>query len=89
MFAEWTGLDVDFCKAVSAAIFNGVTSTIVYTDLPATERFVALQNGNVDVLARITTLTLERDVFEPNAGAGLTFSQPNFYDGLSFGGIPP
>lgn len=80
----WRGLDVDFCKAVSAAIFNGVTNTIVYTVLPATERFVALQEGSVDLLARITTITLERDVLETNAGAGFSFSQPNFYDGLRY-----
>lgn len=86
---EWQGLDVDFCKAVSAAIFNGVTNTIVYQVLPATERFRTLQQGGVDLLARITTVTMERDVFEPNAEAGFSFSQPNFYDGLSFGGIPP
>jgi len=81
---EWRGLDVDFCKAVSAAIFSGVTSTIVYTVLPATERFVALEEGSVDLLARITTATMERDVLEPNAAAGFTFSQPNFYDGLRY-----
>lgn len=86
---EWRGLDVDFCKAVSAAIFNGVTNTIVYQVLPATERFKTLQEGGVDLLARITTVTMERDVYEPNAEAGFSFSQPNFYDGLSFGGIPP
>lgn len=81
---EWRGLDVDFCKAVSAAIFNGVTNTIVYTVLPATERFLALQEGSVDLLARITTVNIERDVFEANANAGFTFSQPNFYDGLRY-----
>lgn len=84
---EWRGLDVDFCKAVSAAIFNGVTSTIVYTVLPATERFLALQEGSVDLLARITTVNIERDVFEADASAGFTFSQPNFYDGLRYSPI--
>jgi len=81
---EWRGLDVDFCKAVSAAIFDGVTNTVVYTSLPATERFKALQGGSVDLLARITTVTMERDVLEPNAAAGFSFSQPNFYDGLRY-----
>jgi ABC-type amino acid transport substrate-binding protein len=82
----WDGFDVDFCKAISAAIFNGTTSTIVYTDLPASERFVALQNGDVDLLSRLTTVTLSRDIREPATQAGFSFSQPNFYDGLTFGG---
>ncbi|KAG7340723.1 glutamine synthetase II [Nitzschia inconspicua] len=86
---EWTGFDVDFCKALSAAIFNGVTDTIEYTDLSASERFVALAAGDVDVLSRLTTLTLERDVNEPGTGQGFHFAMPNFYDGMTFGGIPP
>jgi len=85
----WSGLDVDFCKALSAAIFDGVTSSVVYSVLPATDRFVALATGQVDVLSRITTVTLSRDVNEPSSGVGFSFSQPDFYDGLSFGGIPP
>lgn len=84
-----TGFDVDFCKALSAAIFDGVSDTVEYTDLAASERFQALQDGTVDVLSRLTTVTLQRDVMEPNANAGFSFSQPNFYDGLIFGGIPP
>lgn len=85
----YVGFDVDFCKAVSAAIFDGVTSSVLYIDLPATTRFQALQNGDVDVLSRLTTVTLARDVLEPNTAVGFSFSQPNFYDGLTFGGIPP
>lgn len=83
------GFDVDFCKALSAAIFNGETDTVVYSDLPAADRFVALENGDVDVLSRLTTVTLSRDINEPSAGVGFSFSQPNFYDGLTFGGVPP
>jgi hypothetical protein len=89
LVAVTVGFDVDFCRALSAAIFDGVTDTVVYTDLPASERFQALQNGDVEVLSRLTTLTLSRDVLEPNTGVGFSFSQPNFYDGLTFGGIPP
>lgn len=62
---------------------------MVYTDLPASARFQALQDGDVDVLSRLTTVTLSRDALEPNTGVGFAFSQPNFYDGLTFGGIPP
>mmetsp|Transcript_27691 Transcript_27691/g.45790 ORF Transcript_27691/g.45790 Transcript_27691/m.45790 type:complete len:526 (+) Transcript_27691:94-1671(+) len=86
---EWSGQDVDFCRALSAAIFDGVTNTVRFTSLSATDRFGALQQGDVDVLSRITTVTLARDVLEPSTGQGFSFAQPNFYDGLSFGGIPP
>jgi ABC-type amino acid transport substrate-binding protein len=85
----YSGFDVDFCRALSAAIFGGVTNTIEFRDLVATERFVALQRGDVDVLSRITTHNFERDVYEPTAKVGFTFSQPDFYDGIGFGGIPP
>lgn len=80
---------MDFCRALSSALFNGVTDTVVYTDLPASERFQALQDGTVDVLSRLTTVTLSRDVKETATNVGFQFSQPNFYDGLTFGGIPP
>ena len=86
---EWSGFDVDFCRALSAAIFQGDGYKVQFTDLSAQERFVALHNGDVDVLSRITTVTFARDVLEPKTMAGFSFARPNFYDGLSFGGIPP
>jgi ABC-type amino acid transport substrate-binding protein len=85
----WSGFDVDFCRALSAAIFEGSANMVKFTDLSASERFRALNEGTVDVLSRITTITMPRDVFEQSAGSGFTFSQPNFYDGVRFGGIPP
>jgi general L-amino acid transport system substrate-binding protein len=86
---EWSGFDVDFCRALSAAIFGGVRTKVEFTDLSATERFEALHNGDVDVLSRITTVTFARDVLEPKTFTGFSFTRPNFYDGLGFGGIPP
>lgn len=86
---KWQGLDVDFCKAVSAAIFNGVSDDIDYRVLPAVDRFTALANGNVDILSRTTTWNIERDVEEATTGIGFSFSQPNFYDGVAVGGVPP
>jgi len=86
---SWYGLDVDYCRALSAAVFNGSIDNIVFHVLPATDRFEALASGLVDVLSRITTHTFERDVLETTSQTGFTFTQPNFYDGLSFGGIPP
>ena len=86
---EFEGYDVDFCKAISAAIFDGPVDNIVFVDLLASNRFEYLARGTVDVLSRFTTHTLERDVDEPTTGMGFSFTVPNYYDGLRFGGIPP
>lgn len=82
----WTGFDIDFCKAVSAALLYGRTDNVVYVDLPATERFKRLHAGEVDMLSRITTVNFLRDVNETDTGVGFSFARPNFYDGMSFGG---
>lgn len=85
---EWYGFDVDYCRALAAAIFGDPTK-VTFTDLPASIRFIALNDGEVDVLSRLTTVTFARDVREPITGVGYSFARPNFYDGLSFGGVPP
>jgi ABC-type amino acid transport substrate-binding protein len=86
---ESSGFDVDMCRAVSAALFDGVIDTIAYVELSPPERFLALHNGQVDMLARTTTHNLVRDVLEATSKAGFSFSRPYFYDGVFFGGIPP
>ncbi|HUJ38439.1 MAG TPA: transporter substrate-binding domain-containing protein, partial [Hyphomicrobium sp.] len=53
---NWTGLDVDFCRALAAAIFND-PNKVKFVALTAKDRFTALQSGDVDVLARNTTWT--------------------------------
>ncbi len=75
---NWTGLDVDFCKAVAAAIFNDV-SKVKYVPLSAKERFTALQSGEIDVLSRNSTWTMSRDT-----GMGLKFAGVTYYDGQGF-----
>jgi general L-amino acid transport system substrate-binding protein len=75
---RWTGLDVDFCKALAAAIFNDV-SKVKFVPLNAKDRFTALQSGEVDVLARNTTWTSSRDT-----ALGLNFTGVNYYDGQGF-----
>ena len=85
----WSGFDVDYCRAIAAALFGGATTGVVIVELSSVERFAALQNGDVDVLARVTTATAQRDVFVPSVGVGFAFTQTTFYDGLAFGGIPP
>jgi general L-amino acid transport system substrate-binding protein len=74
----WTGIDVDMCRAVAAAVF-GDSSKIKYTALTAQQRFVALQSGEIDVLTRNVTQTLLRD-----ASLGLRETGVNFYDGQGF-----
>src|SRR5262249_53102384 len=57
---NWTGIDVDFCRALAAAILNDPTK-IKFTPLSTKDRFTALQSGEIDVLSRNSTWTLARD----------------------------
>ncbi len=75
---KWTGLDVDVCRAIAAAVF-GDASKVHYTPLTAKERFTALQSGEIDVLSRNTTWTMTRDT-----SLGLSFTGVNYYDGQGF-----
>lgn len=75
---NWSGLDVDLCKGIAAAIFND-PSKVQFVPLSAKERFTALQSGEVDVLSRNTTWTMSRDT-----QLGLSFSVANYYDGQGF-----
>ncbi len=72
---EYEGFDVDFCKALAAAIFGDPTK-VEYRPLTAKERFTALQTGEIDVLIRNTTWTLTRDT-----ELGANFAPTTFYDG--------
>src|SRR3954462_11211423 len=75
---RWAGLDVDFCKALAAAIFNDA-SKVKFVPLTSKDRFTALQSGEVDVLARNTTWTSSRDT-----QLGLNFAAINYFDGQGF-----
>ena len=75
---NWTGLDVDYCKALAAAVF-GDAKKVKYTPTNAQQRFTALQSGEVDVLSRNTTWTLVRD-----ASLGMSFVGVMYYDGQGF-----
>src|ERR671931_210262 len=72
----WTGLDVDFCRAIAAAVFND-PNKVKFTPLSSRERFEPLKNGEVDVLSRNTTWTLSRDAL-------FNFAAVNYYDGQGF-----
>jgi general L-amino acid transport system substrate-binding protein len=75
---NWTGFDVDICKAVSATVLSDATK-VKWTPLNASQRFAALQAGEIDVLSRNTTWTLTRD-----ASLGLNFTGVTYYDGQGF-----
>jgi general L-amino acid transport system substrate-binding protein len=73
---NWTGFDVDFCRAIAAVIFNNPTK-VKFTPLSAKDRFEPLKSGDIDVLSRNTTWTLSRDVL-------FNFGAVTYYDGQGF-----
>ena len=75
---QFTGIDVDMCRAVAAAVF-GDAGKVKYSPLTAKERFTALQSGEIDMLPRNTTWTFTRDT-----SLGLNFTGVNYYDGQGF-----
>ena len=75
---NWTGLDVDICRALAAEIFDDPTK-IKFVPLSAKDRFTALQSGEIDVLSRNTTWTLSRDT-----ALGANFTGVTYYDGQGF-----
>jgi len=75
---KYTGLDVDYCRQLAAAVL-GDANKVKFVPLSAQQRFTALQSGEVDILARNTTWTLQRDT-----QLGLNFAPVNFYDGQGF-----
>ncbi len=74
----WRGFDIDYCRAVAAAIF-GDPEKIKFTPLSGKDRFTALQSGEIDLLSRNTTWTQSRE-----AGQGLLFVGINYFDGQAF-----
>ena len=72
---NWTGIDVDLCRAVAAAVFND-SDAVKFTPLSSKQRFTALASGEIDILSRNTTWTMTRDT-----QLGLNFAGVNYYDG--------
>lgn len=72
---NFSGFDIDFCRAIAAAVFGDATA-VEYSPQTAETRLTAVQTGQVDVLVRNTTWTLSRDV-----ATGLTFATTTYYDG--------
>ncbi|BBU62520.1 amino acid ABC transporter substrate-binding protein [Methylosinus sp. C49] len=75
---RWSGFDVDFCRALAAAIFDD-PEKMRFVTLSAKDRVKALQSGVVDLLARGAAFTLSRD-----AGQGLSYTAISFFDGQGF-----
>src|ERR1700710_992420 len=75
---NWTGMDVDYCRAVAVAVFND-PNKVRFVPVSFAERFTALQAGQFDILSHNTTWTMDRDVAQ-----GLEFIGTNFYDGQGF-----
>ena len=75
---NWTGIDVDVCRAIAAAVLNDPTK-IKFVPLSAKDRFTALQSGEIDVLSRNTTWTVSRDT-----SLGANFTGVTYYDGQGF-----
>ena len=73
---NWTGLDVDFCRAIAAVIFND-PSKVKFTPLSAKDRFEPLRSSEIDVLSRNTTWTSSRDAL-------FNFAGVVYYDGQGF-----
>ena len=74
---EWSGFDVDYCRAVAAAVFGDATA-VNFVPLTAAERFTAVQTGQVDLLMRTTTWTQGRDASGDQA---MDFGPTTYYDG--------
>ena len=72
---NWSGIDVDVCRAVAAAVF-GDAQAVKFSPLTAKARFTALSSGEIDILSRNTTWTMTRDT-----QLGLNFAGVNYYDG--------
>ena len=75
---NWSGLDVDVCRAIAAAVFNDA-SKVKFTPLSTKDRFLPLQSGEIDILSRNTTWTLSRDTT-----LGVNFTGVTYYDGQGF-----
>jgi general L-amino acid transport system substrate-binding protein len=75
---NWSGIDVDFCRAIAAAVFNDAKK-VKFFPSAAPDRFKMLQARSVDLLSRNTTWTMSREV-----ELKLAFAATTYYDGQGF-----
>ena len=74
---SWAGFDVDYCRAIAAAVL-GDAQAIRVVALEPEAGAAAVASGRVDVLVAALPWTLRRDA------AGLTFAAVTFFDGQAF-----
>ena len=85
-FLGWSGLEIDLCNGISAALFDGQVKVEI-VDMSFIERFAGLQGGAIDFVFGATR-TIDREVkHNASGGAAYDFTPPYFYDGLSFAGV--
>lgn len=77
----WSGIDVEFCKAVSASIFEGEVDTVVYENFDGTwsDKFAALGDGSADILSGANVM-MRTDIKEPMTDHGYSISPPYFFN---------
>lgn len=82
-----SGFTVDLCRALATAVL-GNASKVSFVNIPFREQFLALSKGELDISTELNTLNMARDVYHEPTGYGYTFSDPFFYSGTSFAGLP-
>jgi len=86
--STWSGFEVDICRGISAALFNGAIN-VNFLPTDSLTHFSKLAQGTVDVMASGVTHTLTREIKEASTGKGFDFTSAYFYDGLGFSGPSP
>jgi len=85
---RWSGMEVDICRAIAAAIFNGLPKVDFIIE-NTIDVFSGIKSGQID-LATGRTRTLEREIkHDSSGGFAFDFSPPYFYDGMIFAGFEP
>jgi general L-amino acid transport system substrate-binding protein len=86
--STWTGFDIDICRGIAAALFNGDSSKLDISLLSTNDRSAMINRGTVDLIPGLTR-TLEREVNDGVNGDAFDFSPPVFHDGMIFAGLTP
>lgn len=86
---EWSGMDVDYCRAVAASVFSGDVSAVRFVNFQqnVSEVFTALTNQTIDVMAG-ARVDFESSLFYDVPQEGYSFSQPYFYNTFGRGMLP-
>lgn len=83
-YSDAVGLDADICRVVATAVFGNYRGRVAFTNLSPKDRFPAILNGDIDLLARNTTWTAARDISIKRGHSGIDFGPITFHDGQRF-----